>query len=69
MATNTQIFNALREEIYNFLSENLGLEPETMKAFLKGKKRNLSSVEFLMIAQNLGIDLNEFTKRLEVIGG
>ena len=69
MATNTQIFNALREEICNFLSENLGLEPETMKAFLKGKKRNLSSVEFLMIAQNLGIDLNEFTKRLEVIGG
>lgn len=68
MATNTQIFNALREEIYNFLSENLGLEPETMKAFLKGKKRNLSSVEFLMIAQNLGIDLNEFTKRLEVMG-
>ena len=68
MATNTQIFNALREEIYNFLSENLGLEPETMKAFLKGKKRNLSSVEFLMIAQNLGVDLNEFTKRLETTG-
>ena len=68
MATNTQIFNALREEIYNFLSENLGLEPETMKAFLKGKKRNLSSVEFLMIAQKLGIDLNEFTNRLERMG-
>lgn len=68
MATNTQIFNALREEIYNFLSENLGLEPETMKAFLKGKKRNLSSVEFLMIAQKLGIDLNEFNNRLERMG-